>query len=632
MKQRLEEDAEELYENAPCGYLSTRPDGTISRVNQTFLNWTGYTRRTLLAGKRFSELLTSPGRIVHETHYAPLLQMQGFVNEIAFELRCANRDEPLPVLVDSVQVHDENGRPLLIRTTIFNATDRRQYEQELQRTRRQAAALTSSLDVQRVMEQILAYQEKVDAILHNSVDGLLLVDVNLCIQQANQAFQRLFGYTDNEYRGHSVLAIVPSPAVAQLRAKFQAAQRAASTPSTELYARRKAGDLFAAELTIGPTKDGGFVCTIRDITERKQAEAALHEQRDLLQLVIDNVPDLIMVKDRAGRFQLVNTQAAQRYGMKPADMVGKTDADLNPHTAQVAFYRQKDQEALDSGQPIFIPEEAILDRYYQTSKIPLRAAQGQPNHLLIVAFDITHRKNTELALQQALQKEKELGELKSRFISMASHEFRTPLAVVRATADTLLLYRHKLSVEQIDKRLTRIQDQVSHLTGIIEDVLHLTRLQARRIEYTPVSFDLEELGRTIIEEVSDQFGNDRVVYHCDTALRTVTLDPKLMRQILTNLISNALKYSDTEQLVAVDLTAQPGALTLQVRDQGIGIPAADLPHLYEPFHRAANVGVIAGTGLGLIITKECVELQGGTIEITSQPGFGTTCTVWLPNF
>lgn len=785
MTQILEESAEELYENAPCGYLSLRPDGTISRVNQTFLNWTGYTRATLLSGTRFVELLTVPGRIFHETHYAPLLQMQGFVNEIAFDLRCANRDEPLPVLLNSVQVKDENGCPLLIRSTIFNATDRRRYEQELLRARREAealrdglVALTSSLDVQCVMEQILAYaatvvpstagrvilfeegygrtaytrgfsseevaflnhyrfplnalitagrpanaqpyliadterwsewlplpiatwvrssigvpievrgtviglliadsanpdhfkvtdleklqlfaryvslalenahrvatleervaertaalqiaKEQVDTILCNSGDGLLLVDAELRSQQANPAFQRLFGWSDNEWQGQSVLNIVPPRARAQLSAIFQAAQLGSSALATEVDAQRIDGTLFAAELVSGPTKDGGFVCTIRDITERKRAEAALQEQRDFLQLVIDNVPELIMIKDRAGRFHLVNAHAAQQYDMTPAEMVGKTDADLNPHVAQVAFYREKDQEALDRGQPILIPEELILNRYYQTSKIPLKQSVDQTERLLVVAFDITDRKNTELMLQQALQKEKELGELKSRFISMASHEFRTPLTAIRATADTLLLYRQKLPVEQIDKRLAKIQEQVSYLSGIIEDVLQLARLQARRVEHNPIGFDLQLLGHTIMDELASQFGGGRIVYHCDAALCAVTLDPKLMRQIMTNLISNALKYSPVTHPVYVDLTYQQAMLILQVRDEGIGIPVADLAHLYEPFHRAANVGVIAGTGLGLVITKESVELQGGTLHVTSQLGVGTTFTVCIP--
>lgn len=784
MKQLLEESAEELYENAPCGYLSMQPDGTIGRVNQTFLNWTGYTRAALLAGKRFTELLTVPGRIFHETHYAPLLQMQGFVNEIAFDLRCANRAEPLPVLVNSVQVNDEHGQPLLIRATIFNATDRRRYEQELLRSRSEAealrdslAALTSSLDVQSVMEKILAYaatvvpstagrvilfegdygrtvytrgfspaevallteyhlplralvaagqpaaqpyliadtehwsdwlplpiapwirssigipievhgviiglliadsakpnqfkladleklqlfaryvslalenadrvatleervavrtaalqiaKEKVDAILHNSGDGLLLVDATLGSQQMNPAFQRLFGWSDQDWHGRSALDLVPQPARAQLNAIFQAAQVGASPVTTEVEAQHTDGTLFAAELTIGPTKDGGFVCTIRDITEQKRTEAALHEQRDFLQLIIDNIPDLIMVKDRAGRFQLVNAQAAQRYGITPEEMVGKTDADLNPNATQVAFYRQKDQAALESSQPLFIPEEAMLDRYYQTSKIPLTQSASPPERLLVVAFDITNRKNTELALQQALEKEKELGVLKSRFVTMASHEFRTPLTTIRATTDTLLRYRHKLPGEQIDKRLTKIQEQVDYLTGIIDDVLKLTRLQARRIDCNPSSFDLDQLCRTVLEELAVQFSGERIRYHCDAALCAVTLDPKLIRQILTNLVSNALKYSEKEHPVSVELTYQQGTLILEVQDEGIGIPAADLNHLYEPFHRAANVGMIAGTGLGLVITKESVELQGGTIQVTSEPGVGTTFTVCIP--
>ncbi|WP_052518135.1 PAS domain-containing hybrid sensor histidine kinase/response regulator [Archangium violaceum] len=140
---QFEESAEELYEHAPCGYISTRPDGLIIKVNQTFLDWTGYQREELLGRKRFYELLTMAGRIYHETHYAPLLQMQGFVREIALELVCTDR-RTLPILLNSVQKKDAAGTPLYHRTTIFNATDRKLYERELLLARKKAEQVAQS--------------------------------------------------------------------------------------------------------------------------------------------------------------------------------------------------------------------------------------------------------------------------------------------------------------------------------------------------------------------------------------------------------------------------------------------------------------------------------------------------------
>ncbi len=146
------ESAEELYENAPCGYLSTFPDGTIVRINQTILAWTGYQREDLLAGRRFQDLLTPAGKIYYETHYAPLLRMQGFVNEIAFDLVRADGGR-LPVLVNSVERRDAAGEPLLHRTSVFDATDRRRYERELL-TAQRAAEVSEARS--RVLQQVVS--------------------------------------------------------------------------------------------------------------------------------------------------------------------------------------------------------------------------------------------------------------------------------------------------------------------------------------------------------------------------------------------------------------------------------------------------------------------------------------------
>ena len=448
----------------------------------------------------------------------------------------------------------------------------------------------------------------------------------------------LLGYEPEELLGQSGLAFVHPADMPRVQQSYTAIFDERQTVQAVTYRyRHKAGHYlwleFALRMIRAPETGvvQEFVVSARDVTARQQADEALHHQRDFLQLVINRVPNFIAVKDRTGSFQLVNEKAAQLYGITTSAMLGKTIADIHPNPADAALIQQQDQAVFASGQPVITPEMANLGRYFHTSRTPLHNADGQVDRVLIVSFDITEQKQAAATLQQALHKEKELGELKSRFISMASHEFRTPLAAIRATTDTLLTYRQRLPDEQIERRLSKILGQVDYLKGIIEDVLQLARLQAQRVAFTPVPIDLDHLCRTLIEEVRGQeAGPERVLYQAADTVRAVLLDPKLMRQIIVNLLSNALKYSLDDKPVALTLRNSDGVLVLQVRDEGIGIPAADLPHLYQPFHRASNVGAIAGTGLGLTITKEFVELQGGTLRVTSEVGVGTTFTVRIP--
>lgn len=238
---------------------------------------------------------------------------------------------------------------------------------------------------------------------------------------------------------------------------------------------------------------------------------------------------------------------------------------------------------------------------------------------------------SQLQLQQAYEKEKELSELKSRFVSMASHEFRTPLTTICLSTESLIAYRDKLTDEQINQRLGKIQHQVQHLSEITEDVLQLARLQAHRMEFHPIQLDLDELCRSILADLQSlPEVTQRLVYECNESLPAAHVDKRLTRQLIYNLASNALKYSSAEKQVVITLQQVDHDLVLTVRDEGIGIPAVDLPYLFEPFHRAHNVGAIAGTGLGLVIVKEAVELHGGSITVESEVNRGTTFTVKFP--
>ncbi|MCK6576945.1 MAG: PAS domain S-box protein [Anaerolineae bacterium] len=270
-------------------------------------------------------------------------------------------------------------------------------------------------------------------------------------------------------------------------------------------------------------------------------------------------------------------------------------------------------------------------RHLKANGITLYDAAGDPLKMVGVNWDITDLKHSEETLRQALRKEKELGELKSRFVSMASHEFRTPLATILAAAETLAAYRSRMSEDQIEARLVKIRQQVIYMKDVMEDVLHLARIQAGRVEFRPAQHNLDDLCREIIEEFDSSVQHQgRLHYTCDAPPVNADVDVRLMRQVIGNLISNALKYSPIEKPVLVRLSDDGEEQVLSVKDEGIGIPTKDLAHLFEPFHRASNVGAISGTGLGMSITRQAMEMHGGVIMVESEEGRGTTFTVILP--
>lgn len=257
-----EENAEELYEHAPCGYFSTLPDGTMMRVNETFLRWTGYERAALLNGLRWMELMTTPGRIFYETHFAPLLLMQGYINEIACDLQRPGRT-PLPVLINATRVSDAEGQTALFRFTVFDATDRRHYERELLNARRRAEHYATIVNA------------SADAILSLEPDGLL--------QTWNAAAARMFGYSAAQAIGQNAWGLL-SPAAADNTATWMWAElRAGRSLQLETVCRDSQGRAVDVAISLTPHLEPPGELTsvsaiIRDIGERKRAEQQLHER------------------------------------------------------------------------------------------------------------------------------------------------------------------------------------------------------------------------------------------------------------------------------------------------------------------------------------------------------------------
>ena len=244
---------------------------------------------------------------------------------------------------------------------------------------------------------------------------------------------------------------------------------------------------------------------------------------------------------------------------------------------------------------------------------------------------IIQRKQAEEEVCKALEQEKQLNELKSRFISMTSHEFRTPLSTILFSAELLENYGQKWSEEKKSEHLQRIQISVERMTQLLEDILLLGKAEAGKLEYKAEKLNLDKFCSDLVEELQLGIGNKHAITFIKQGQCTTTcMDEKLLRQILSNLLSNAIKYSPKGSTVGFEASCQNGEVIFQIRDQGIGIPLEDQQRLFESFHRANNVGTIPGTGLGLAIVKKSVDLHGGQITVDSKVGVGTTFTVRLP--
>ncbi len=481
-------------------------------------------------------------------------------------------------------------------------------------------------------------EEKFRLLVQAAPIAIVITDQTGLITLINIQAEILFGYNGIELLGQPVEMLLPDNLRSghiQHRATYMKAPRMRRMGETlEMFAKRKDGSQFPIEVELSyvDTQAGLLVITfIADVTERKERERQLRYHASLQ----ENVTDAVIATDLSFRIQSWNRAAEHIYGWTQEEALGKHVTELLKTQMPSGLLPDRvENDFLEAGHWSDEVKQHHRDGsliYILSSVVLFRDDNHRPIGVVAVNHDITNRKKAEEALHQALVQERELVELKSRFLAMSSHEFRTPLATILTLTETLTAYRHKLPDEQIQQRLVKIKEQVGYLKDIMEDVLLLGRMQARRVEFTPVLLDFEALCKSILEEFqSHPATHHQLIYRSQNHLDDIRVDKKLIRQAISNLVSNAIKYSPQGQTVTVTVELQDDQLLLAVQDEGMGIPEADLKHLFEPFHRAVNVGTISGTGLGLVIAKEAVDLHGGTVAVESQIGVGTTIRLMIP--
>ncbi len=272
-------------------------------------------------------------------------------------------------------------------------------------------------------------------------------------------------------------------------------------------------------------------------------------------------------------------------------------------------------------------ERKVGERTQELSQAFLELRQGNLN----LQQEMEQRKKAERAVQEALERERELGELKSRFVATASHEFRTPLSAILSSAALLSRYRAPEDADKRERHIQTIKTAVQNLNGILNDFLSLERIEQGRVEYRVSRFSLVELGRELAVEMQALAKPGQRIHHRHRGEdEPVLLEKSLLRGVLLNLLSNAVKYSSEEKEICLCTEIGDSEIRVVVEDHGIGIPASEQKHLFETFFRAKNTGNIQGTGLGLNIVKHYLDMMGGVIQVESLENRGTTFKIVLP--
>ncbi|HEY0176391.1 MAG TPA: PAS domain-containing sensor histidine kinase [Pedobacter sp.] len=386
------------------------------------------------------------------------------------------------------------------------------------------------------------------------------------------------------------------------------------------------------------------------------------EKARLLEAIIQTAIDGIITIDQRGKIESLNSAALKLFGYTPEEVMGNNISMLMPepdkgaHDGYLEHYKHTgEKHIIGTGREVkglkkdgstFPFRLAVSEVQYESRKIytgfihDLSKEKEAEERLREYAAELESLveertkslKKTVLALREAkeevslsLEKEKELNQMKSRFVSMASHEFRTPLSSVQLSASLIEKYAQPYQNVNIQKHVYKIKNAVGNLTTILNDFLSLEKLEAGKVEPAFQSFDLVKLAEEITEEMQLIAKQDQNIIYQHTGLESVVLlDQNLLKNCMINLINNAIKYSGENTFIEFNTEINERQCIVTIKDNGIGIPDTDQKHLFQPFFRAHNTGSIPGTGLGLNIVLRYAGLMKGEVQFESRINKGTT--------
>jgi len=458
------------------------------------------------------------------------------------------------------------------------------------------------------------------------------------IRFANPRCEAISGYTLAELQSTPFLDLVHPEDRRRIGENYQ--KRLAGLPAEDHYAFRvvrKTGEVVLLELSAVRIDWEGRPATLNflsDITERTQLQQQLGETLMEREAILETaVVGIVFIQH--GIVRWINSILEQRMlGYAKGELIGERGATTFRSHEDWSRFLQDCVPALGRGE-VFETELQMRRRDGTLFWCIFSGRAIDPDDLdrgsIWSLVDIGERKRAEDEVRRALEKEKELNELKSRFVAMTSHEFRTPLAAILSSTELLEDYGDRMDKPERAELMGNVKVAVRRMTEMLDQVLLIGKVDAGRMECNPQALKMQEFCRGLLAEVkAGATPAHRLALDFRSKARHALMDPQLLRRILSNLLMNAIKYSPEGGDVVLAVTSGKGEFTFAVTDQGIGIPQADHPRLFEAFHRARNIGNISGTGLGLSIVKRCVDLHGGRIAFESEPGKGSRFEVKIP--
>jgi PAS domain S-box-containing protein len=487
-----------------------------------------------------------------------------------------------------------------------------------------------------LLDALLKSEEKYRRVVENANEAIIVAQDGY-IRYANPQTTQLSGFAPEDLLAKPFLDFVHAEDRPRVRDNYVRRLRGEPADSSyEFRIRNKEGRLRWLHINAVLLEWEGRPATLNfltDITAMRELQDDL--QRSLAEREVILKSALVGISFAVNRRHVwVNDTFARMLGYEAHELMGKESLVHFPDRPSWEAFGAEAYPTLASGRP-FLAERLMKRRDGSLFWCQMAGNAVDPKDLsrgsIWTNVDITDRKRAEEEILRALEKEKELNELKSRFVAMTSHEFRTPLATILSSAELLENYGTRLPAEEKQELYQSIRTGVDRMTRMLDNVLVIGRAEAQMLEFKPGPTDLSAFCEGLVEEMRLAAGyNHTLDYAYEGARGTVHVDERLLRHVLVNLISNAIKYSPQGGAVQFRVRVVNGEAAFEVRDFGIGIPVDDQPRLFETFHRARNVGNISGTGLGLAIVRKSLDLHGGSIRFDSAPGKGTCFEVTIP--
>ncbi|MEX1001611.1 MAG: ATP-binding protein [Crocinitomicaceae bacterium] len=492
-------------------------------------------------------------------------------------------------------------------------------------------------------------------VLFDSVgEGLIIVNSKGAIVMANPRSCNLFGYTKEEMATLKVEDLIPQ----SLREKHvhhreeyhEHPRKRRMGRNMNLKALKKDGNEFDVEISLNHFQANGdayVVAVITDVTERVIQQTQIQElnanlerkveertqqvleSQKLYSTIAKNFPNgTINVFDRDLKYIFLEGLELQELGVNKERLIGTSYLDKIAKDVRPTIERELNKVFKGESKDF---ELKHLDQIYRINAVPLSDDKDRIDKILVVEENITEQKLIEQQQEAALQKERQLNEMKSRFVSMASHEFRTPLSTVLSSVSLIEKYIEKEEIDKTEKHIKRVKSAVAGLTEILNDFLSVEKLESNKSVVNLQEFDYRQFSEDMVEEMRTIcLPGQKINSSLEATHTSIRTDQKILKNVLYNLLSNAIKYSKENQEIIYHSEITDTQLKITIKDNGIGIPKEEQGDLFERFFRAKNVTNIKGTGLGLNIVKKYVEMLEGEIHFESELNEGTTFFLNLP--